>query len=65
MGAAYVTALEVAEVLDVTEMTRLAADAAAGATQLSVVGPVDVPPGALLAVGYRGLGAELVRVASV
>src|SRR5579875_3077487 len=65
MGVAYISVTDVASALDLPELARLATDAQAGAQQLSCNQPINVAPGALLLVGYKGQDSEPATVESV
>lgn len=60
--SAYATVQDVASALDLPEAARLARDAQAGDTQLSLDRPVAIPGGAIVLVGYRGQASETVTV---
>lgn len=63
MGVSYVSAAEVAAALDLPELARLAADAPAGATELTLDRPADIPPGAQVLVGHGAAQPETVTSA--
>ncbi|GMA49326.1 hypothetical protein GCM10025857_06830 [Alicyclobacillus contaminans] len=65
MGALYASVGDVVGALDLPELARLNADVQAGAQQLSCDRPVDVAPGALLLVGYKGQSGETATVQNV
>jgi hypothetical protein len=62
--AAYASVLDIVNAGEINESARMGEEAHAGDTVLSTTGPVDLPPGALLVVGYLGQASEAVNVLS-